>query len=90
MPRRCSDLWVLWGDNTVTLSTRHLKSANRRRTQLVEICAMLPEVLAEPMGTRQQHVAFKVRKKTFAYYLFDHHDDGRIAFCCKSTIQEQQ
>lgn len=28
--------------------------------------------------------------KTFAYYLFDHHGDGRIAFCCKSTLAEQR
>jgi len=31
-----------------------------------------------------------VRKKIFAYYLFDHHGDGLIAFCCKSTLAEQR
>jgi len=36
------------------------------------------------------HLAFRVRKKIFAYYLFDHHEDGMIAFCCKSTLAELQ
>jgi len=35
-------------------------------------------------------MAFRIRKKTFAYYLFDHHGDGKIAFCCKSSLNEQR
>jgi hypothetical protein len=31
-----------------------------------------------------------VGKKTFAYYQFDHHADGKIAFCCKSSLSEQR
>ena len=49
---------------------------------------MLPEVSYEPVGNG--HLAFRIRKKTFAYYLFDHHSDGMIAFCCKSTLSEQR
>lgn len=36
------------------------------------------------------HLAFRIRKKTFAYYSFDHHGDGMIAFCCKSSLSEQR
>lgn len=38
----------------------------------------------------ENHMAFRIRKKTVAYYLFDHHGDGIIAFCCKSSLSEQQ
>ncbi|MDQ2856484.1 MAG: MmcQ/YjbR family DNA-binding protein, partial [Acidobacteriota bacterium] len=36
------------------------------------------------------HMAFRIRKRIFGYYLFDHHGDGIIAFCCKSSRNEQQ
>jgi hypothetical protein len=55
---------------------------------MVEICQALPEVGIEPGG--DGHLAFRIRKKTFAYYLFDHHGDGMIAFCCKSSLSEQR
>jgi hypothetical protein len=35
------------------------------------------------------HLAFKVRKKIFAYYLFNHHGDGVISICCKGAPGEQ-
>jgi hypothetical protein len=47
----------------------------------------LPDV--EVCGVGDRHLAFKVRKKTFAYYLYDHHGDGRIALCCKAPPGEQ-
>ena len=59
-----------------------------RREQLIEICATLPEVTYEPVG--DGHLAFRIRKKTFAYYQFDHHGDGMIALCCKSSLSEQR
>ena len=49
------------------------------RTRLVDICLALPEAQAGD----DQHVRFHVRNKTFAYYLDDHHGDGRVALCCK-------
>jgi hypothetical protein len=52
--------------------------AVRRKTRLIEICESFPEVVVS--GDR--HLAFRVRKKIFAYYLFDHHGDGLIAFTC--------
>ncbi len=41
------------------------------------------------VGVADQHVAFRVRKKTFAYYLYDHHGDARVALCCKAAPGEQ-
>ena len=58
-----------------------------RRKRLVELCRTLPEVDAERCGA--QHLAFKVRKKIFAYYVYDHHGDGRIAFWCKAPAGDQ-
>lgn len=47
-----------------------------------EICLALPEVDVSEVG--HGHLAFKVKKKTFAYYLFHHHGDGRVALACKA------
>ncbi|WP_109485750.1 MmcQ/YjbR family DNA-binding protein [Occallatibacter savannae] len=54
---------------------------NRERLQkLTKICLALPGAAMEEM---HGHVAFKVGKKTFAYYLNDHHGDGIVSVCCK-------
>jgi len=58
-----------------------------RRQRLAALCATLPEAEAERAGAR--HIAFKVRKKIFAYYVDDHHGDGRIALWCKAPPGEQ-
>ena len=72
----------------MTLSAKQLAHSTRRRQRLVEICRALPEITHETVG--DGHIAFRVRKKIFAYYLFDHHGDGMIAFCCKSTLSDQR
>jgi len=72
----------------MTLSAKQLAQSTRRRERLVELCRSLPEVTDQFVG--EDHIAFRVRKKIFAYYLFDHHGDGIIAFCCKSSINEQR
>ncbi|HJP92418.1 MAG TPA: MmcQ/YjbR family DNA-binding protein [Pyrinomonadaceae bacterium] len=72
----------------MTLSAKQLAHSSRRRERLIEICRTLPEVTYEVVG--KEHIAFRVRKKIFAYYLFDHHDDGIIGFCCKSNLSEQR
>jgi hypothetical protein len=72
----------------MTLSAKQLSQSKRRRERMVEICQVLPEVNYETVG--DGHIAFRVRKKIFGYYLFDHHDDGIIAFCCKSNLSEQR
>jgi hypothetical protein len=51
-----------------------------RLEKLTKICMALPGASKEAM---HGHVAFKVGKKTFAYYLNDHHGDGIVSVCCK-------
>ena len=50
------------------------------RSRLTEICHQLPEFNSE---RQRQHIAFLVRNRRFAYYLEDHHGDGRLALVCK-------
>ena len=56
-----------------------------RLTQLTRICLALPEVTCERKGS---HAAFYVRKKTFAYFLNDHHGDGIVSVACKALPGE--
>jgi len=51
-----------------------------QRSRLATIVARLPEVEVR----EQQHVAYSVRGKKFAYHLVDHHGDGRVSFQCKA------
>ena len=51
-----------------------------RLTRLTTICLGFPEVQREICRT---HASFKVKKKTFAYFLNDHHGDGIVGVCCK-------
>jgi phosphoribosylglycinamide formyltransferase-1 len=71
-------------EDVMTLGKRVLGDPERL-AQLLGICEALPEI--EVSGG--QHIAFRVRKKTFAYYLDDHHGDGIVALCCKSTLDRQ-
>lgn len=72
----------------MTLSASQLRTADSRREKLVALCGGFPEVTHESVG--QGHIVFQIRKKNFAYYTIDHHGDGKIAFWCKSTAEEQQ
>lgn len=72
----------------MTLSAKQLATSTSRRKRVIETCGNLPEVTYEIVG--DEHIAFRIRKKIFAYYLFDHHGDGIIAFCCKSSLSEQR
>jgi hypothetical protein len=56
-----------------------------RLSRLLAICHALPELVV----SGDQHIAFRIRKKTFAYYLDDHHGDGIVSICCKSTLERQ-
>jgi len=67
---------------------KHSSKSTKRRERLVEICTKLPKVEVEAAG--EQHLAFRIQKKTFAYYLFDHHGDGRVALCCKADLGVQR
>jgi phosphoribosylglycinamide formyltransferase-1 len=72
----------------MTLTSNQISASATRRQRLVKICDSFPEVSSEAAG--DQHIAFRIRKRIFAYYLFDHHGDGMIAFTCKSSLSEQR
>ena len=55
------------------------------RSRFAAICLALPEVVSQG----GQHLGFQVRGRTFAYYLDDHHGDGRTALNCKAAAGEQ-
>jgi predicted DNA-binding protein (MmcQ/YjbR family) len=53
---------------------------DHRLIKLTKICLALPESTRDYNG---QHAGFQVRKKTFAYFLNDHHGDGIVSVACK-------
>ena len=52
-----------------------------RLIRLTKICLALPEATRECMNS---HAGFTIRKKTFAYFLNDHHGDGIVSLACKA------
>lgn len=56
-----------------------------RLARLSEICLALPEATRELSGA---HATFRVRGKTFAYFLDDHHGDGIIGLTCRAPWGE--
>ena len=53
---------------------------DRRLARLTKICLALPEATRCCQG---RHAGFMVRKKTFAWFLNDHHGDGIVSVSCK-------
>jgi predicted DNA-binding protein (MmcQ/YjbR family) len=51
-----------------------------RLTRLTKICLALPEATTY---RKASHAGFLVRKRTFAYFLNDHHGDDITAVTCK-------
>jgi predicted DNA-binding protein (MmcQ/YjbR family) len=51
-----------------------------RLTRLTRLALAFPEAKRRVHG---DHAAFLVRKKTFAYFLNNHHGDGIVAVTCK-------
>src|SRR5687767_9136659 len=62
-------------------------SADPRLDRLSEICLELPEATREDSG---RHAGFRVRGRTFAYFLDDHHGDGIVGLVCKLPPGEQE
>jgi hypothetical protein len=55
-----------------------------RLTHVTEIALTLPEATRQICASHTgSHAQFLVRKKTFAYFLNDHHGDGIISIACK-------
>jgi hypothetical protein len=57
-----------------------------RLGKLIAIAHSLPGASEEAWF---DHHLFRVGKKTIAYFLNNHHNDGKIALCCKSTKARQ-
>jgi hypothetical protein len=55
-------------------------STNPILQRLTVTALALPEARRELAGS---HASFRVRKKTFAYFLDNHHGDGIVAVTCK-------
>jgi phosphoribosylglycinamide formyltransferase-1 len=51
-----------------------------RLTRLSALCLSLPEAARE---LQAGHAMFRVRARTFAYFLDDHHGDGKVALTVK-------
>jgi hypothetical protein len=71
----------------MSLTANQLASAASRRDHLVKICKSLPEITIEAAG---EHLGIRIRKKTLAWYGFDHHGDGMISLVCKANLSEQR
>jgi hypothetical protein len=55
-------------------------SEDPRLSRLTKIALTLPETTRQIYGS---HAQFLVRKKTFAYFLDNHHGDGIVGVTCK-------
>jgi predicted DNA-binding protein (MmcQ/YjbR family) len=55
-------------------------ASDARRERVTKICLSFPEATCEASG---DHVIFRIRKKTFAYYLNNHHGDGIVCIAAK-------
>jgi hypothetical protein len=55
-------------------------SEDNRLTRLTKIALAFPEAQRQIYGS---HAQFLIRKKTFAYFLDNHHGDGIVAVTCK-------
>ena len=53
---------------------------DERLVRFTKICLGFPRAERESMGP---HAGFKVKKKTFAYFLNDHHGDRIVGVACK-------
>lgn len=53
---------------------------DKRLTQVTELALALPDATRKVHGS---HAQFLVRKKTFAYFLDNHHGDGIVSVTCK-------
>ncbi len=71
----------------VDLRARGAVRQAQRLGKLLDLCDALPEVTAAPW---RDHLMVQVRKKTFAYYLNNHHGDGKVALCAKSMMPRQR
>ena len=60
---------------------------DERLARLAEIAKGLPEAEWEQTG---RHGTFRIRKRTFAYFLDDHQGDGIVGLACKAPAGAAQ
>lgn len=70
-----------------TSSAKAKLKTDSRLKRVEQICHELLEATTQRHGS---HAAFLVRKKTFAYYLDNHHGDGIVAIACKVAHGDKQ
>jgi hypothetical protein len=58
----------------MTLTSHQFSASAQRRTRVIKICEAFPVVVVQEAG--ESHMAFRIRKRIFAYYLLDHHGDA--------------
>lgn len=63
------------------------RQTSARFKKLTSLILGLPKTSTEPFG---DHTKYLVGKKTFAYYMNNHHGIGIVCVWCKSTMDEQQ
>jgi hypothetical protein len=59
----------------------------RRRARVLGLVEKLPEATTAKFG---RHLSLEVRGRRFAWYLEDHHGDGRLALNCKAPPGAQK
>ncbi len=59
---------------------RKKQKEDPRLTRVTKLALAFPEATRRIQG---DHAAFLIRKKTFAYFLDNHHGDGIVAVTCK-------
>jgi hypothetical protein len=59
---------------------RAVSQEDERLERFTKICLRLPQTEREVRG---MHAGFKVKKKTFAYFVNNHHGDGIVGVLCK-------
>lgn len=64
------------------------KRQQQRLDKLLALVDTLPQAAAQPAGLG--HMALAVRRKAFAYYLNNHHNDGKVCLCAKAPPGRQQ
>jgi phosphoribosylglycinamide formyltransferase-1 len=71
----------------LVLANAGKSSEDPRLARLTEVALALPEATRQIYGS---HAQFLVRKRTFAYFLDNHHGDGIVAVTCKVLPGDNQ
>lgn len=98
--RRCGEILSLLGEpspgpggapgslgSPPTIRNMSSTEDDPRLSKLSDICLRFPETTRTDSG---RHASFLVRKKTFAWFLDDHHGDGIVSVCCKMGLGENE